>query len=332
MKNINIYKSLLMILFLCGLFSCKKDDLNSKELLTFIKSDGSDIHISNLVFKRSMLSATGDSVARIAAYLTREISSDVVVNIGVDENLVSDYNTANKTKLVLLPAANYKFTGSSQLTVRAGSVVSADSLKIQLVDRMKLTDDNGYVLPLSIREVSGKDKGAKASENYRTVFVVVKGSYSNIADAQLSLDGTVGARTSWVLSVSNTTAGALGPAMVDNNNTTAWRSSNSSTAVKWVSVDMGTAQQIKGFRLVPNYVAVAENATAITVSTSMDNVTWTAQGSWKGTGPSATSSAASPDIKNINFIVPVQARYFKLDITAWTSGSRVGIGELNVVQ
>lgn len=332
MKNINIFRSLLMVLLFCGLISCKKEELNSKELFAFIKSDESDVHITNVVFKRTPLAASGDSVAKFAAYLSREISSDVTVSVAADEAMVDTYNDVNKTKLILLPAANYKFIGSGQVNIAAGSIVSADSLKLQVVDRMKLTDLNGYILPLSIRQVSGKDKGVRASNNYGTVYVIVKGNYSNIADAQAPIDGTLAVRTAWGVTVSNTTAGALGPAMLDGSNTTAWRSSNSSTAAKWLTVDMGTAQQIKGFRLVPNYVATAENATKISVSTSMDNITWTSLGQWTGTGPSATSSAANPDLKHINFINPVQTRYFRFDIISWTSGSRVGIAELNVIQ
>jgi hypothetical protein len=120
--------------------------------------------------------------------------------------------------------------------------------------------------------------------------------------------------------------------MLDGNATTAWRSSNSATAAKWVSIDMGSTRQIKGIQISPNYVSVNENATGIRVSTSEDNITWTTQGNWKGTGPVTGSSATNPDLKGINFIRPVTARYFRLDITSWVSTNRVGIGELNVIE
>ena len=120
--------------------------------------------------------------------------------------------------------------------------------------------------------------------------------------------------------------------MLDGSNSTAWRSSNSSTAVKWAILNMGSQQAIRGFQLVPDYVSTGDNATQIRVSTSADSATWQVQGIWNGTGPATGSSAASPDLKNINFIAPVQARYFRLDILAWVSGSRAGIGELNAVQ
>ncbi|WP_316750611.1 BT_3987 domain-containing protein [Pedobacter gandavensis] len=314
--------------------ACKKDGvLDSKELSAFIKTDGGDVHVANLAFIRTPLTVSGDSIAKFPAYLTRGISTDVQVNISTDESLVGNYNSTNKTNYVLLPAANYKIVGSSALTIPAGSMVSTDSLRIQLLNRLQLNDVNGYLLPVSIRDISGKDKGAKASDNYRTVYVVVKSTYTNVSDAQLPLTGTFISRTGWVPTVGSTTAGSLGPAMLDGVNTTAWRSSSTSSfAAKWLSIDMGAAQQIKGFVMVPNYVATTENATGITVSTSMDNLIWTVQGAWKGTGPAATSSATNPDLKNINFIIPVQARYFRFDATSSSGGTRVGIAELNVVQ
>jgi hypothetical protein len=120
--------------------------------------------------------------------------------------------------------------------------------------------------------------------------------------------------------------------MLDGNNSTAWRSSNSSTAAKWVILNMQSAQTVRGFQLTPDYVSTGDNATQIRVSTSPDSVTWTVQGIWNGTGPAAGTNATNPDLKGINFLAPVQAQYFRLDILKWVSGSRTGIGELNAIQ
>jgi hypothetical protein len=333
MRTNNIYKIVWSVFFFALLFNaCKKDEPNSKELMAFMTSGGNDLHAVNLAFTRTPISSFGDSIAKFAVGLTRETNSEVLVNIAPDEGKVSSYNNANKTNFVLLPTANYTILNGTQAKIPSGSTISVDSLKLEIKDRINLSNDNGYILPLSIRGISTKDKGITASNNYGTVYVIIKGTYSNIDRKQSALTGQLTARTGWTVTVSNTTAGALGPALIDGVNTTAWRSSNSSSAAKWLSIDMNSTQQIKGFQLVPNYIAVAENPTTIRVSTSMDNVKWDSQGEWKGTGPTTGSSATSPDLKNINFISPVQARYFRFDITTWTSGSRVGISELNVVQ
>lgn len=333
MKTYDIYKIVWSVLcFALVVTGCKKDDPNSKELLAFISSDGIDPHAVNLAFTRTPILSYGDSIAKIAVGLTRETTSEVSVSITPDEARAASYNTANKTNYILLPAANYKIISSTQIKIMPGSVIATDSLKLEILDRTKLNDEKGYILPLSISGISTKDKGIAASNNYGTIYIIVKGTYQNIDKTQTLLDGTLSPRTGWLTTVSTTTSGALGPAMIDGNNATAWRSSTSTTTARWCSIDMGSAQQLKGFRLVPNYVAVAENPTAISISTSLDNVTWTKQGEWKGTGPATGSTATTPDLKHINFINPVQARYFRFDITAIVSGNRVGIAELYVVQ
>jgi hypothetical protein len=95
---------------------------------------------------------------------------------------------------------------------------------------------------------------------------------------------------------------------------------------------MPAAQQVSGFKFTPNYNSTSENATQMTVSSSNDNVTFTVQGIWKGTGPAAGSSSSAPDFKGVNFLVPVTARYWKFDITAWVSTNVVGVGEINAIQ
>jgi hypothetical protein len=95
---------------------------------------------------------------------------------------------------------------------------------------------------------------------------------------------------------------------------------------------MGGLQTLKGLQLTPDYVTTNENPTQVTVSISTDSVTWISQGVWTGTKPATGTNAANPDIKGISFIAPVQARYFRLDISAVVSGSRAGIGEINAVE
>jgi len=330
MKNNDfLYKSILLPLAALVLFgSCKKDELASKELIVYIGGDYASV--SNTVtvpLVHTPVDVSGTTVVRVAAAATRAVVADVDVSIVPDTSQVSQYNQKNGTSCVALPANTYKITNPGKHTILSGSLVS-DSMQLEITDPASLTNPNGYLLPLTITAIEGEDKGVQISTNKRTVFVNVTYAFNNIIQAETPLTGTTMSRTAWVVTVSNTTSGALGPAMVDGNNSTAWRSSNSSTAAKYVIVNMGSQKALAGFQLVPNYVATTENATQIAVSTSTDNVTWVAQGVWKGTGPAAGSSAASPNIKGINFIAPVTAQYFRFDITALVSGSRVGIGEL----
>ncbi|MBE7171289.1 MAG: DUF1735 domain-containing protein [Williamsia sp.] len=315
------------------LASCKKDDgINSSELLVYLPGEYSSANNTiTLPLLHTPIAVSGVTMAKVAPRATREAAADIDVTIATDTSLVRSYNKANGTSMLTLPENTYRLVNPGKFRIKAGSV-STDSLQIELTHPELLKDPAGYLLPLRITQLEGADKGAAISSNQRAAYVNVTYSYTNIDTAQATLAGTLISRTGWSVTVSNTTAGALGPAMLDGSNTTAWRSSNSTTAAKWVILDMGSARTIKGLRFTPNYVAVAENPTAITVSTSADNTLFAAQGSWKGTGPASSSSATNPDIKNINFIAPVTARYIRFDITSLVSGGRVGIGELNAVQ
>ncbi|MBO9659877.1 MAG: discoidin domain-containing protein [Chitinophagaceae bacterium] len=315
------------------LTSCEKDELYSREMLVFLQPDKTGIptKTQTVAFVHNPVEVIGETDVEVFAYSSREVPANVDIQLAADPSKLAEYNTLYSTNCIILPEANYRLMNGNKYTITAGSSQS-NPIAIEILNPAQLTNTGGYLLPLTIQSVSSSDKGVAASTTHATVYVRVTYEFNNIARTQAPLTGTLLSRTGWVLSVSNTTSGALGPAMVDGNNSTAWRSSNSASAAKWVTVDMGTARNMKGFQLVPNYVAVAENATRITVSTSNDNTTWTTQGVWTGTGPATTSNATNPDIKGVNFAAPVTARYFRLDINAQTSGNRVGIGELNVVE
>ena len=330
MKNNDfLYKSILLPLTALMLFgSCKKDELSSKELLVYIAGDYASV--SNTVtvpFVHTPVDVLGSNVVRVAASATRAVVADVTVSFVADTSLVGQYNLKNGTSCAALTPDMYKITNSSTHKILTGSL-SSDSMQLEITNPAVLLNPNGYLLPLTITSIDGADKGVQISTNKRTVYVNVTYAFNNIIQTETPLTGTPMSRTAWTVTVSNTTSGALGPAMLDGNNTTAWRSSNSSSAAKNLIMNMGSQKTVAGFQMVPNYVTTTENATQITISTSTDNVNWTVQGVWKGTGPAAGSSAASPNIKGINFIAPVTMQYFRFDITAQVSGSRVGIGEL----
>ncbi len=314
------------------LSSCKKDNgPDSKDLLVYVQGDYGSVNnsvVASLI--QTPLAVWGNTSFQVSAYSTREVVADVNVYIYADDKSVDLFNQDNNKKCLLLPANAYQID-NNQHKIAAGALVS-DPLQIKITNPGMLTDTNGYVLPLTVEKIDGKDKGVTISTNRATAWLYVPYAFTNVDTIQTPLSGTLFDRTGWSVTVSNTTSGSLGPAMLDGNNSTAWRSSNSSTAVKYAILNMGGPQSVRGFQLVPDYVSTGDNATKITVSSSADSAVWTVQGIWNGTGPATGSSAASPDLKNINFIAPVTAKYFRFDITAWVSGSRAGIGELNAVQ
>lgn len=324
---------LLYLVTITAFSSCKKDELSSKELLVYLAGDYSLADNRAVVpFVHTPVNIIGSTMIEVPAYATREVPADIDVTMAPDLSLVNEFNKKYNTGYLPVPATAYRVANAATHKISAGMLAS-DKIQIEITDAASLTDPKGYLLPLTITGIETRDKGVQISTTHKTVYLNITYEFSNIATGETPLTGPLMSRTAWSVTVSNTTSGALGPAMLDGSNTTAWRSSNSSTAAKWAILNMGSTQTVKGFQLVPNYVATTENPTQMTISTSTDNVTYTVQGIWRGSGPANTSSATSPDIKGVNFIAPVSARYFRFDITAVTNGTaRVGIGELNALQ
>ncbi len=326
------YIRLFPLLLLLAQGACKKDQgLDSKDLLVYMQGDLGDANNKfTAALTQTPLSVWGNKTFQFQVYSTRQVSTVTQVYVYPDSTTVTAFNQSTGKHCRFMPAGAYSID-ANQHHISADSMIS-DPLTITVTNPSLLTDTNGYVLPLSLQKVSSQDKGVGISSNRATAYLYVPYAFTNIDTIQAPLTGTFMIRTGWNITVSNTTSGSLGPAMVDGSNTTAWRSSNSSTATKYVIVNVKSLQSIKGFQLTPDYVSTGDNATQIRVSTSTDSLSWTVQGVWKGTGPATTSSAANPDLKGINFLAPVQAKYFRFDILAWVSGSRTGIGELNVIQ
>ncbi len=328
--------SLLSILLMClgvttALISCKKDELVSKELLIFVKGEyGSTNNTLTASLTRTPVSIWGNTVFDIPVYATHEVPADIDVYIYPDDRFVATYNQSNGTNYLLMPPGAYKVNNDYKHKIVAGSLVS-DPINIDINNAAILTDTKGYILPLTVTKIEGKDKGAKISINQATVYIVVPYKYTNVDSVQTPLNGTLMARTGWAVTVSGSSTGTANQAsnMLDGSNSTYWRSNSSTTAVKTVTLNLGSVQTVQGLQISPNYNNANENATQITVSTSSDNVTYTPQGIWKGSTYTSGTSTASPDFKGINFLVPVQARYYKLEITAWPSGGIVGMAEIN---
>lgn len=319
-------------LFLLVLGACKKNTgLDSKDLEVYMQGAFGDVHnAETAALTLTPVAVWGNTTFSFSAWSTRQVVSPASLSIVPDSTYVAAFNQSANKHCLLMPSSAYTID-ASQHTIPADSMQS-DPITVTITNPVILTDTNGYVLPLTIDKVSSPDHGVTVSTNRATAYLYVPYAFTNIDTLDAVLTGTAMSRTGWNVTVSNTTSGSPATSMVDGSNSTAWRSSNSSTAAKYVIVNMKSLETIKGFQLTPDYVSTGDNATQIRVSTSPDSVTWTVQGVWKGTGPAAGTSATSPDLKWIDFLAPVQAQYFRFDILAWVSGSRTGIGELNVIQ
>ncbi len=323
----------MLALFPLLLVSCKKEDLKSREMMVFLQPgiEGIPTLTQTIDLTHTPADIRGERTTQVHAYTSREVTAQVNLTIQAAPELLAAYNNQYGTSHLPLPASAYRISSGDQATIAAGNRESSP-IQIEITDPGQLTNPAGYVVPLVITKVDSKDKGIVLSTTHKAVYLKVSYTYTNVETTEAVPTGTTMARTGWIATVSNVTNGAPATNLLDGSNTTVWRSSNSSTAAKWIQIDMGDAKTLKGLVMTPNYTSTAENATRLTILTSADNSTWTTQGIWNGTGPAAGTNAANPNLKGIQFIAPVQARYFRIVYNSWTSGNRVGMAEINAVE
>ncbi len=335
----NIWSLLILLIAVAWISSCRKDTINSRELLIFLQGDkaGSATITASTPFVHSPVAIYGNTMIEVSAYATREVETDIDVSLYPDPDPlnITSYNQRNGTNHVVLPANTYRVVNGHKHKIASGSLKSAP-LQIEITDASVLTNPDGYLLPIWISGIETKDKGAKISSSHRMMFIKVTYEFNNLKPTDVPLPGAVMSRAGWSVSVSNSSNGsANAPAnMLDGNPSTRWRSNTSSTSAKWIILNMGSVQSISGFRFSPNYANTNENPAEMVVSSSDDNSNWTVQGTWLGSGPAGGSSAANPDYKGINFDAPVQARYWRFDILRRVSSTvnAVGLAEIDAFQ
>ncbi len=155
------------------LFSCKKDNSNmvysqrpaSKNLFLSISGTGN----LNRTQKIAVLS-TASGTAAVGLNLTLPSSTDITATVDVDTTKVKTYNAANNTQFYVLPAASYALQAPANgLTIKAGNLFSADSVKVSFKNLAGLRASN-YLLPLTITRVSG-NASAILSDSVKTVYL-----------------------------------------------------------------------------------------------------------------------------------------------------------------
>jgi len=196
------------------LFACKKDNGNvvysqrpaSKNLFLSISGTGN----INRTQQIAVLSTASGS-ASIGLNLTMASSSDITATIGVDTSKVKTYNIANNTQFYLLPASSYALqVPAGGLTIKAGSLFSADSVKISFRNLTGLRASN-YLLPVSIVNVSGNNS-AILSDSVKTVYLNV--NLTDVKQPTVSIAMANGTTTSLTYPVGATGAASVTPITV----------------------------------------------------------------------------------------------------------------------
>jgi hypothetical protein len=259
---------------------------------------------------RSILSDVTTISAKFAAQCTLPASSDIQVSFQIDTSLITTGHTA-------LPSGVTLDMDKTSLTIPKGATSSTDSITLSIdTAKLGLLPVGSYMIPVKMSSVAG----AQSASILQSVYIIVDVAYSNCVNGATSLAGTaLTGRTSWTATLSATLGSGTLANMFDGNTKTYWYVTPA-TACE-LNVNMNSLRSnITGIRL--NSYSTSYSLQTMSVSSSVDGVTWTSQGN-------VTLSTAAT-YQYIQFYSPINAQYLKLNITGWKSATYVIMAEFDV--
>ena len=312
MMKLNNKYSIIVLLIIGTFFSsCAEDELNSKELLAYMRDKKVTVHIAN---ETSPLSTTvivgGDEVANLEVGLSREATVDVKIVTEVDQNLVEQYNKDHQTNYV--PVSEDMISLASMEVVIASGQLK-DTLRIGL-NREKFLENATYLVPVRLSTLFSDDKGIRFSSNMRVAYIVIDASvvFNNIDKTETPLQGTRVDRTEWSTIVGGNSSTHK---LYDNALSTYSNGGNS------IRIDMQTEQMIKGFDLV-NYTGKSYSLgyapKRVSIYFSTDGTTWVKHGESNELKKPTEVSTTDETFVQVKLLKAQNVRYFKIDfIEKW---------------
>jgi len=324
MKNI-IY-SLFVALAMGLIFSsCSEDEIFSKDVKVYVNTQFAPVNNPKaeiLVSTTNVVLGESNFKFGFPVRITREISEDVQVSFAVDTSFVSDYNEKHESECLSLTPGSFKLTQSNNLSIKAGDLVSKDSVKIELSNLGGLKPGR-HLLPVVMYQVESNDKGVQASKNLQVVYVEVIVQVTNIDPDNSTLIGEKVDRSNWLVSTPSGSNNVN--KLIDEDGESAYYKGGGSLEF---TVDMNETQAIKGFLLSPwhyggNY---AYNPTQVTFYSSEDGQKWSDPMLLEFDKPKKKE-----DIIKIKFFTPVKAQYFKFKLEGGTWGYN-GLSDVNALK
>lgn len=246
-------------------------------------------------------------------------SAPVTAELKADPSLTTTYNQKHNTHYESFPEGTYELV-KKETQIAAGSKNSVDSFEIHFKNLEAFQKDKAYILPVKASAASPFVTG------FRSVAYIVLNT-NNVDPKNSIMAGALMSRVAWEITASNNYSPIAN--VLDGDNNTVW--STSRVTPQWVQLDMGASKTVKGFVLTPSYLYINENWLTVKVSSSSDGVNWKFEGVYFGSKTSPSSSVTNPDIKYMNFLTPINARYFKFDVLK-ASSSFTGLSELNAIE
>ncbi len=157
----------------------------------------------------------------------------------------------------------------------------------------------------------------ESDDDANLMYLVMNSSFSNIDMSKTSEPETMLDRSGWTIASYGSSYYGSASSVLDDKYSTSWLTSADGANI---TIDMGANQSLNGIQLAPNYkYSVKYNASSFEIATSNDNSTWTTQGTYSG--ETFGGDAYTPDLRNIHFYAPVDARYFRITFDKNTSSS-----------
>ena len=203
-RHLNFVTLICLITGFVSLASCSNDDDEmDKYQKIYIRTGvapGAEMGAAVVVDCVSNSSTADRSDFEIQLCAVQPVTRDVTAALGVDTLKVDTYNSANKTKCKLLPQDNYTIE-TSEVVLKTGQTVADSSSQVVLKNIEKLTNPDGYVLPVALKGVTGMDEQA-VSTSMKTVYIRI---YTSVLYTSYTKPGNWFAvdRSAWSVSCSN---------------------------------------------------------------------------------------------------------------------------------
>lgn len=316
MNNIKNKISIFFVALLtCGFWtSCSDDDLESRELVAFLRQWKSETFTTQQTYNTNgepIILGYNKSI-KLPAYISREATVPVQVEIGQSLDMVAVYNESHNTNFQPFPEELVSFA-NNLVTIPANKLQSVDSIEVNF-DMVSIVPGT-YLLPLKINQVISKDKGIKPSATAGVVYYQFKITHDYFNEANMDVpQGTKVDKSNWTItSDCEPVDGFPLTNLLDGDRSTDWKGVDRHKTA--IVVDMKNEIPLRGF----SYHHAGEYRDApirFEISVSKDGEKWDLVGN---TGIYSFSYSVTDKEYGINFFIPVPCRYFKIKVVSVNS-------------
>ena len=157
------YKFLItFVLSVAAFTSCKDAEYDVKDNSVYI-AEASTAKTMNVAME-----LTGADI-NITVRLAKQVDYNVTATIGINSQLIDDYNKANSTEYFLLPSEHFSLPSNAQVTIPAGEISA--TLKVH-VNHFE-TQGKFYALPVTLTNIV-EGNIAQSSTQSKLIYLIAK--------------------------------------------------------------------------------------------------------------------------------------------------------------